>query len=141
MRHQIRLIKVISEDMTENYLELRLKDQDRSLDYIKQSKPLSRLELLVSPLLDAEIRGIPALEYFGGKVWNPVFGDMNKYSSPRYVMVGGKGGVGKTTSAAALAVSFAASGFPTLIVSTDPAHSLSDALDQVLFHRRHLSQI
>jgi Anion-transporting ATPase len=49
----------------------------------------------------------------------------------RYVMLGGKGGVGKTSSAASLAVKFASAGHSTLVVSTDPAHSLSDALDQV----------
>ncbi len=46
-------------------------------------------------------------------------------------MLGGKGGVGKTSSAASLAVQLAAAGHPTLVVSTDPAHSLSDSLDQV----------
>ena len=45
-------------------------------------------------------------------------------------MLGGKGGVGKTSSAASLAVQLAAEGHPTLVVSTDPAHSLSDSLDQ-----------
>lgn len=49
----------------------------------------------------------------------------------RYYMVGGKGGVGKTSCAAALAVKFANSGHPTLVVSTDPAHSLSDSFAQV----------
>jgi arsenite-transporting ATPase len=42
--------------------------------------------------------------------------------------VGGKGGVGKTTIAAALAVASADSGEGTLLVSTDPAHSTSDVL-------------
>ena len=46
-------------------------------------------------------------------------------------MLGGKGGVGKTSSAASLGVRLAAEGGPTLVVSTDPAHSLSDSVDQV----------
>ena len=40
----------------------------------------------------------------------------------------GKGGVGKTTLAAATAARLAAAGRKTLVVSTDPAHSLGDAL-------------
>ncbi|MBM4443130.1 MAG: ArsA family ATPase, partial [Candidatus Rokubacteria bacterium] len=40
----------------------------------------------------------------------------------------GKGGVGKTTCAAAAAVAAAASGARVLVVSTDPAHSIGDAL-------------
>ena len=43
-----------------------------------------------------------------------------------YVLYGGKGGVGKTTMAAATALASAMSGTATLVVSTDPAHSLSD---------------
>ena len=49
--------------------------------------------------------------------------------APEYVLYGGKGGVGKTTCAAATALASAADGTKTLVVSTDPAHSLSDTLD------------
>ena len=49
--------------------------------------------------------------------------------APDYVLYGGKGGVGKTTCAAATALASAADGTRTLVVSTDPAHSLSDTLD------------
>ncbi|WP_232700999.1 ArsA family ATPase [Halobacterium wangiae] len=45
-----------------------------------------------------------------------------------YVLYGGKGGVGKTTMAAATALASANEGTATLVVSTDPAHSLSDTL-------------
>ena len=48
----------------------------------------------------------------------------------KYVMISGKGGVGKTSLAASLAVRFAQAGHATLVVSTDPAHSLSDSLAQ-----------
>ena len=47
---------------------------------------------------------------------------------PRVLLVGGKGGVGKTTCAAAMAVAAASRGDRTLVVSTDPAPSLGDAL-------------
>ncbi|MFX0122245.1 MAG: ArsA family ATPase [Candidatus Hodarchaeota archaeon] len=48
----------------------------------------------------------------------------------RFLFFGGKGGVGKTTMAAATAIRAADLGFRTLLVSTDPAHSVSDSLDQ-----------
>jgi arsenite-transporting ATPase len=47
----------------------------------------------------------------------------------RVLFVGGKGGVGKTTIAAALAVAAADRGRRCLVVSTDPAHSLGDVFD------------
>src|SRR5690348_11442372 len=47
---------------------------------------------------------------------------------PRTILYTGKGGVGKTSVAAATARRCAAAGLRTVVLSTDPAHSLSDAL-------------
>ena len=48
----------------------------------------------------------------------------------QFVFFGGKGGVGKTTVSCAYAYRCANAGLRTLVVSTDPAHSVSDVFDQ-----------
>jgi arsenite-transporting ATPase len=50
----------------------------------------------------------------------------------RTLLFTGKGGVGKTTVAASTALRCADQGLRTLVISTDPAHSLADAFDQSL---------
>ncbi|XP_077221723.1 ATPase GET3B-like isoform X1 [Tasmannia lanceolata] len=60
------------------------------------------------------------------------FDEMAAGTKRKYYMLGGKGGVGKTSCAASLAVKFANNGHPTIVVSTDPAHSLSDSFGQDL---------
>ena len=52
----------------------------------------------------------------------------------RVLLFTGKGGVGKTTTAAATAVQAARRGHKTLVLSTDPAHSLADAFGVELEH-------
>src|SRR5438128_1364025 len=56
-------------------------------------------------------------------------------SGPQFLFFGGKGGVGKTTCAAAAAVALASVGRRVLVVSTDPAHSLGDAIGHRLSWR------
>jgi arsenite-transporting ATPase len=51
----------------------------------------------------------------------------------RVLLFTGKGGVGKTTVAAATAVRAARAGARTLVMSTDPAHSLADSFDVDVF--------
>src|ERR671933_258245 len=52
--------------------------------------------------------------------------------APRTILYTGKGGVGKTSVAAATARRCAAAGLRTVVLSTDPAHSLSDSLEEEL---------
>src|SRR6186713_1230456 len=52
--------------------------------------------------------------------------------APRTILYTGKGGVGKTSVAAATARRCAAAGQDTIVLSTDPAHSLADALGRPL---------
>ncbi|GAY59752.1 hypothetical protein CUMW_196910 [Citrus unshiu] len=60
------------------------------------------------------------------------FDEMVAGTQRKHYMLGGKGGVGKTSCAASLAVKFANHGHPTIVISTDPAHSLSDSFAQDL---------
>jgi arsenite-transporting ATPase len=52
--------------------------------------------------------------------------------TPRTILYTGKGGVGKTSVAASTALAIARRGFRTVVLSTDPAHSLSDSLETPL---------
>lgn len=52
----------------------------------------------------------------------------------RVILMTGKGGVGKTSVAAATGLRCAELGYRTLVLSTDPAHSLADSFDRELGH-------
>jgi len=52
----------------------------------------------------------------------------------RIILFTGKGGVGKTSVASATALRTAQLGYPTLVISTDAAHSLADSFDLELNH-------
>ena len=53
----------------------------------------------------------------------------------RLIMIGGKGGVGKTTCASAIALHFSGQGKKTLIISSDPTPSLSDIFEMEIGDR------
>src|SRR5436190_18229170 len=59
-------------------------------------------------------------------------GSLRAPMAPRTILYTGKGGVGKTSVAAATARRCAEAGLRTIVLSTDPAHSLSDSLEAEL---------
>ena len=85
------------------------------------------------PLFDTEVVSVYGLRALGGVAFKDSAhaqyrGLFDKGSDAQFVFVGGKGGVGKTSTSSALGVRLADAGLKTLIISTDPAHSLGDCL-------------
>ncbi|GKY94616.1 hypothetical protein MPSEU_000427100 [Mayamaea pseudoterrestris] len=114
-------------------LRIAIDDVSASKEFQANGSP-QPIALTKVPFFDVELVGVPALAYVGTQVFieNPSFAHLmdkdDNAKEPRIVICGGKGGTGKTLSASSLAVSMAAKGHDVAVISTDPAHSLGDAL-------------
>ena len=120
--------------------------------WIKEiSSTFSDLQIHYVQLQPREVRGIDDLKKIGNLIWTDEFEprmtriknpDLKSVSSVapssfnlesrKIVIFGGKGGVGKTTAAAAYALALAKANpnKKLLVFSTDPAHSLSDSFGE-----------
>lgn len=61
--------QVIREEAGEKFLAARIADQQRALQIVRDDPGLGQLQLITGPLFDLEVRGVPALQYFGSVVW------------------------------------------------------------------------
>ena len=138
-----------TEAMT-NYYERRKAGQTKwvgllqeAIDKVSNTKEYQNngdtgpIGLTTIPFFDMELVGVPALAYLGRECFvdNQNFAYLmreNDGSGTKVVICGGKGGVGKTTTSSSLAISMAAQGHSVALISTDPAHSVGDAIDMNL---------
>ncbi|PNY07675.1 arsenical pump-driving ATPase-like protein, partial [Trifolium pratense] len=51
------------------FCAVKRKDQTRALDVIRSDPELSSLSMIQAPLVDVEIRGVPALKFLGDIIW------------------------------------------------------------------------
>lgn len=142
VRHVVvnQIVPETDEASIAKYLSQVRKGQAREISFAtEQVADEFGLAVTLVPRFDTEVRGVYALEALANIAfkenrkasYGTLFDDQARVSNgakSQFVFVGGKGGVGKTSVGASLGVKLALEGFKTLVLSTDPAHSLADSL-------------
>ena len=60
----------VPKEASEKFVKMKKKDQERALGLFASDPGLSELQQIRAPLVDLEVKGIGALQYFGGIVWD-----------------------------------------------------------------------
>ena len=134
--------QILADDAGSKYVDTRRHSQRKCIDKVNAAAAASAaasdsmyptVEITEVPYVDTEVTGIYGLRFFSTLAHAPKPKTAtNPINSRKLTIFGGKGGVGKTTSAASWGVLLSDSGLKTLVISTDPAHSLGDAFGERL---------
>ena len=134
--------QIVADDAGPKYIDTRRTAQRQCINKMNHAATESAaaadsmyptVEITEVPYVDTEITGIYGLRFFSNLAHAPKPKTAtNPINARKLTIFGGKGGVGKTTSAASWGVLLSDSGMKTLVMSTDPAHSLGDAFGETL---------
>lgn len=142
VRHAVANMIIPSEDgaTQQSYLKRLRMGQARELAFATEELA-DEFDLDITPVFrfDTEVTGVYALRALAMsaftenrvKSYGPLFSSEASGGdaiSAQFVFTSGKGGVGKTSISCTMGVALADRGLKTLVISTDPAHSLGDSL-------------